>query len=114
MVVHNFKSRTCRAEAGWSLEFKAIVVYRVSTREAKDTQRNLFSKKYKTTITTKKNRKNEWILDTWSEAPTTGRLPFSVREIRKSLKNFTLKLLRLFHVAKNKSLLYNKIKTFFL
>lgn len=38
-------------------EFTATVVYRVSTRKAKDIKRNLFSKKYKRTTTLKQNEK---------------------------------------------------------
>jgi hypothetical protein len=50
-VAHAFNPSTQEAEAG---EFKASLVYRVSSRTARATQRNPVSKKTK-----KKNKKNK-------------------------------------------------------
>ena len=52
VVVHAFNPSSWEAEAGGSLEFAASLVYRVSSRTARATQRNPVSKKNKT-----KNRK---------------------------------------------------------
>ena len=43
-MVYAFNSRTQEAQAGRSLEFEASLVYRVSSRIARDTQRNPVSK----------------------------------------------------------------------
>jgi hypothetical protein len=40
VVAHTFKASTWETEAGGSLEFKASLVYRVSSRTARATQRN--------------------------------------------------------------------------
>ena len=47
MVAHTFNPSTWEAEAGGSLEFKASLVYRVSCRAARTTQRNPVSKNKK-------------------------------------------------------------------
>jgi hypothetical protein len=47
VVVHAFNPSTWEAEAGRSLEFKASLVYRVSSRTARATQRNPVWKKQK-------------------------------------------------------------------
>jgi hypothetical protein len=44
MVAHVFNSSTWGAEIGGSLEFKASLVYRVSSRKSRLTQRNSASK----------------------------------------------------------------------
>jgi hypothetical protein len=44
VVVHAFNPSTWEAEAGGFLEFAAILVYRVSSRTARATQRNPVSK----------------------------------------------------------------------
>jgi hypothetical protein len=49
MAVHAFNPNTWEAEAGGSLEFEASLVYRVSSRTARATQRNPVSKKKKST-----------------------------------------------------------------
>jgi Tat protein secretion system quality control protein TatD with DNase activity len=43
VVVHAFNSSMQEAEAGVSLEFEASLVYRVSSRTARATQRNAVS-----------------------------------------------------------------------
>jgi hypothetical protein len=53
MVVHTFNPSTWEAEAG-GFEFEASLVYRVSSRTAKATQRNPVSKNQK-----KKKKKKE-------------------------------------------------------
>jgi hypothetical protein len=45
VVVHAFNPSTREAEAGRSLEFKASLIYRVSSRTARATQRNPVSDK---------------------------------------------------------------------
>jgi hypothetical protein len=47
VVAHAFNPSTWEAEAGGFLEFEASLVYRVSSRTAKATQRNPVSKKAK-------------------------------------------------------------------
>jgi hypothetical protein len=47
VVVHTFNPSTWEAEAGGSLEFEASLVYRVSSRTARATQKNPVSKKKK-------------------------------------------------------------------
>jgi hypothetical protein len=54
VVVHAFNPSTQEAEAGGSLEFEASLVYRVSSRTARATQRNPVSKNK-----TKNNKKKE-------------------------------------------------------
>jgi hypothetical protein len=44
MVVHAFNPSTWEAEAGGFLEFKASLVYKVSSRTARAIQRNTVSK----------------------------------------------------------------------
>jgi hypothetical protein len=45
VVVHDFNPSTWKAEAGGFLEFEASLVYKVSSRTARATQRNPVSKK---------------------------------------------------------------------
>jgi hypothetical protein len=47
VVAYVFNPSTWKAEAGVSLEFEASLVYRVSSRTARATQRNPVSKKKK-------------------------------------------------------------------
>ena len=47
MVVHAFNPSTGEAETGRSLELEARLIYRVSSRTARTTQRNPISKKKK-------------------------------------------------------------------
>jgi hypothetical protein len=47
VVVHAFDPKIWEAEAGWISEFEASLVYRVSSRTARDTQRNPVSKNQK-------------------------------------------------------------------
>jgi hypothetical protein len=47
VVAHAFNPSTWEAEAGGSLEFEASLVYRVSSRTTRATQRNPVSKKKK-------------------------------------------------------------------
>ena len=59
-MVHAFDPSIWEAEAGALLEFEASLVYRVSSRTAKATQRNPVSKKKsKTNKTKKKPRLNK-------------------------------------------------------
>jgi hypothetical protein len=66
VVAHTFNPSTREAEAGGSLEFKASLVYKVSSRTARATQRNPVSNKTKQNKTkqnkTKQNRGNNTIL----------------------------------------------------
>jgi hypothetical protein len=59
VVVHAFDSSTRKAEAGGFLssEFKAILVYKVSSRRARAIQRNPVSKNQKTKQKQNKNTK---------------------------------------------------------
>ena len=57
MVAHVFNPSTWKTEAGGFLEFKASLVYRVSPRTARATQRNPVSKKMKTN---KQTNKQTW------------------------------------------------------
>jgi hypothetical protein len=50
MVAHTFNAHTWGAEADVSLEFKASLVYRVSSRTARATQRNPALKKTKNKV----------------------------------------------------------------
>ena len=59
MVVHTFNPSTWEAEAGY--ELKASLVYSVSSRIARATQRNPVLKKQKIKIKTKPNQPNEKI-----------------------------------------------------
>ena len=54
VVVHAFNPSTQEAEAGQSLEFEASLVYRMSSRTVRTTQRNPVSKKQ--TKTKKQNQ----------------------------------------------------------
>jgi hypothetical protein len=51
VVAHAFNPSTWEAEAGGSHEFEASLVYKVSSRTARATQRNPVSKKKKTFLT---------------------------------------------------------------
>jgi hypothetical protein len=53
-VAHAFNPSTWEAEAGGFLTFKASLVYRVSSRTARATQRNLVSEKQNKTKQNKK------------------------------------------------------------
>jgi hypothetical protein len=60
VVAHAFNHRTWEAEAGGSLEFEASLVYRVSSRTARATQRNpVLKKKEKENKTKQKERKRK-------------------------------------------------------
>jgi hypothetical protein len=50
VVAHTFNPSTWEAEAGGFLEFKASLVYRVSSRTARATRRNPVSKGKKKTL----------------------------------------------------------------
>jgi hypothetical protein len=58
-VEHAFNPSTCKAEAGRSLEFKASLVYRVSSRTARATQRNPVSKNKDKQTNKNKNKKKK-------------------------------------------------------
>jgi hypothetical protein len=56
VVVHAFNPSTWEAEAGrWISKFKASLIYRVSSRTARATQRNPVSKNQKPKQTKKKS-----------------------------------------------------------
>jgi hypothetical protein len=66
VVAHALNPSTWKVEAGRFLKFEASLVYRVSSRTARTTQRNPVSKKQKqnkttttTTTTTTKNQVNK-------------------------------------------------------
>ena len=61
MVVHAFDSSTRKAEAGGFLssEFKAILVYKVSSRRARAIQRNPVSKNQKKKKKREKEERNK-------------------------------------------------------
>jgi hypothetical protein len=55
VVAHAFNPSTQEAEAGWISEFEASLVYRVSSRKARATQRNPVWKNQKKKKKKKKN-----------------------------------------------------------
>jgi hypothetical protein len=57
VVAHTFNPSIWEAEAGGSLEFETSLVYRVSSRTARDAQRSLVSKNQN--LKTKKNQKTK-------------------------------------------------------
>jgi hypothetical protein len=59
VVVHAFNPSTREAEAGGISEFEASLVYRVSSRTARATQRNPVSKKRKEMKRKEKKRKGK-------------------------------------------------------
>jgi hypothetical protein len=60
MVAHAFNPSTWEAEAGGFSEFEASLVYRVSSRTARATQRNPVSKNKQKKKKKKKKKKPTW------------------------------------------------------
>jgi hypothetical protein len=59
VVAHAFNPSTWEAEAGWIFEFEAILVYRVSSRTARDAQRNPVLKNKQTNKQTNKQKRSK-------------------------------------------------------